>query len=234
MINIITTITSFFLKKIIISLRSELTSEWTNASSKTSKQNNMNPLANESPTLLGSVTKGTKYNPNIIASVLEDDYGTAQQISDLKKELNRIHREKEEAELKSKAEIEAEKNNIQTEVQRQQQELKDMIETLKREKEEMALRTALLEAEKELKREEEEKRAANDLNRLYEALDVMRSQNAMLANKMEQSQLEAKEMLERERFERLNAVRKMELENQKLTSQLVESQMTVLKIKIKK
>ena len=232
MITIITTITSFF-KIIIISLRSELTSEWTNASSKTSKQNNMNPLANESPTLLGSVTKGTKYNPNIIASVLEDDYGTAQQISDLKKELNRIHREKEEAELKSKAEIEAEKNNIQTEVQRQQQELKDMIETLKREKEEMALRTALLEAEKELKREEEEKRAANDLNRLYEALDVMRSQNAMLANKMEQSQLEAKEMLERERFERLNAVRKMELENQKLTSQLVESQMTVLKIKIK-
>ena len=232
MITIITTITSFFFKR-IISLRSELTSEWTNASSKTSKQNNMNPLANESPTLLGSVTKGTKYNPNIIASVLEDDYGTAQQISDLKKELNRIHREKEEAELKSKAEIEAEKNNIQTEVQRQQQELKDMIETLKREKEEMALRTALLEAEKELKREEEEKRAANDLNRLYEALDVMRSQNAMLANKMEQSQLEAKEMLERERFERLNAVRKMELENQKLTSQLVESQMTVLKIKIK-
>ena len=216
-------------------MRSELTSEWTNASSKTSKQNNMNlnPLASESPTLLGSVTKGTKYNPNIIASVLEDDYGTAQQISDLKKELNRIHREKEEAELKSKAEIEAEKNNIQTEVQRQQQELKDMIEALKREKEEMALRTALLEAEKELKREQEEKKAANDLNRLYEALDVMRSQNAMLANKMEQSQLEAKEMLERERFKRLNAVRKMELENQKLTSQLVEAQMTVLKIKIK-
>jgi hypothetical protein len=188
----------------------------------------MNPaLAESSPIALGSVTKAPRRDPALVAAALAEDYGTAQQIETLKTALAHIQREKDAVEGKAKLEIEMHKTSTRSELQQQQEELREMMEAMKREKEEIQLRTALLEAEKSAMQEEAEKKSMKEMNRFHEALDIMRSQNQMLMNRMEQSQLEAKEMLHKERLERQDALSKMEMENKRLTSQLVEAQMKV-------
>ncbi len=208
-----------------------LREEWSSASTRPRRTDEPNPvLTDYTPTSLGHTTKGSRRNPAIVSAVLDEDYGSAQQIEDLKKALGQIQAEKDTAESKAQREIEFHKNSTRNELQRQQEELKEMMEAMKREKEEIRLRAAILEAEKASIQEEAEKKSAKAMNRFYEELDVMRSQNQMLMNRMEQSQLEAKEMLHRERLERQAALSEMELENKRLTSQLIESQMKVRKL----
>ena len=55
-------------------------------------------------------------------------------------------------------------------------------------------------------RDEAEKKAASDMSRLHEMLDMMQAQNQMLKNRMEQTQLEAQEAIEKERSERAERI----------------------------
>lgn len=228
------TLSSTATAKVAATVKSEalnsLREEWSSASTRPRKTGELNPALTEyTPTTLGSTTKGSRRNPAIVSAVLDEDYVSAQQIEDLKKALAHIQVEKDAAESKAQREIEMHKSSTRNELQRQQEELKEMMEAMKREKEEIRLRAALLEAEKASIREEAEKNSVKAMNRFHEELDVMRSQNQMLMNRMEQSQLEAKEMLRRERLERQAALSEMELENKRLTSQLIESQMKARK-----
>lgn len=92
------------------------------------------------------------------------------------------------------------------------------MEAVRREKEELELCN-------ELAREEADKKAASDLTRLHEALDMMQAQNQMLKNRMEQTQLEAQQAIEKERSERANAIFLMEMENEKLSTQLFQNKL---------
>ena len=218
--------------KVSVAVKTEalnsLRDEWSSASARPRRTGEQNPaLTDYIPTTLGSTTRGSRHNPSIVSRVLDEDYGSAQQIEDLKRALAQIQTERDVAESKAQREIEMHRSSTRNELQRQQDELKEMMEAMKREKEEIRLRAALLEAEKTSMQEEAEKKSLKAMNRFHEELDVMRSQNQMLMNRMEQSQLEAKALLDRERLERQAALSEMELENKRLTSQLIESQMKV-------
>ena len=62
------------------------------------------------------------------------------------------------------------------------------MEAVRKEKEELELRN-------EVAKDEAEKKAASDMSRLHEMLDMMQAQNQMLKNRMEQTQLEAQEAI---------------------------------------
>jgi hypothetical protein len=213
-----------------------LREEWLSAASTRARgggnsnaaQSDVSLTVGASPSVvLGSMTKGPRLNRAVVASVLEEDYGAAQQIEEMKKALARIQQEKEAAEGRAKVEIESHQRTVQSEMQKQQEELREMMESMKREKEEIRLRAALLDAEKAAMKEEAERKALTEMNRFNEALDVMKSQNLMLINRMELSQQETKTLLERERSERMVMQLEMEKENKRLTSQLIEAQIQV-------
>ena len=186
-------------------------------------------LANDACVALGSTTKAPRRNRNTAAvtAALEEDYGTAQQIEELKISLTKVREEKQMAELKAQNDIQNQQKTVESELRRQQEELREMMESIRREKEEVRLQTALLAAEKEAIKEEAERKSISETNRFHEELDIMRSQNMMLVNRMERSEREAKDTLNRERTERMDAVSKIEQENQKLIQQLTEAQQKV-------
>ena len=64
---------------------------------------------------------------------------------DLKKELDRLDRERKEAEEQAKLDLILQQTTHVNELQQQKEELKRMMEGIKREKEEMAIRQALAE-----------------------------------------------------------------------------------------
>ena len=120
------------------------------------------------------------------------------------------------------------------------EELKAMMESLRREKEEMARQLERAEAERaaaaehaqqvrtETSSSQAEATAAAQLERarLQAALEAMEAQNRALAQRVEAQQAEAAEAVEKERAERELAVQQMAAQNELLTVQVLEMQAT--------
>lgn len=148
---------------------------------------------------------------------------SASQIEKLKRSLQHLEIQKMEATRKQKI---AEEKRSEVELsdaeamKKQLEEMQLMKEALQREKDEMALKALLLEAERE-KEKEEKQREKDDL---LAALEVMKQQNKLLSSRIEKSKADAYSEVLKEREERIRIVEQMESENKLLADQLLHAQ----------
>ena len=105
---------------------------------------------------------------------------------------------------------------VTAQLEKQRQELQQMMEAIQKEKQDMTARAEQAAVEKLRHQQEESNRAERERDELRSALEVMQMQNKLLASRMEKSQLESKQLLELERAERILAVSRMEGENRAL------------------
>lgn len=206
-------------------------------SSKPDERKSIKSRPNEKPS---SGRVGVELNPALLSSgptVLGDGSSKLNQahssdpasaeIEDLKRSLDRLAREKIDAEnrrrISEKTSLDLQES-VAEQMRRQQEELRAMMESIQREREQITLTTRLAEAEKIKAKQEQDRQAQYERNELRQELEVMKMQNAMLVNRIHETQSESRELLAKERAERISAVQSMESENRRLTQQLMQAQ----------
>ena len=143
---------------------------------------------------------------------------------DIKSELLKI--EAERAALAEQQRVQASLNNaVQNDMNQQKEELRQLMDSVRLEKREMALRYELQEKEKEQRAREEEEKARRREDSMIEALDMLRAQNVMLATRIEERENDAYKRLEEERDARKADLQAIEEKNRLRNEEAVQAQM---------
>jgi hypothetical protein len=143
---------------------------------------------------------------------------------DIKTELLKI--EAERAALTEQQRVQASLNNaVQNDMNQQKEELMQLMNSVRLEKREMALRYELQEKEKEQRAREEEEKARRREDSMIEALDMLRAQNVMLATRIEERENDAYKRLEEEREARKADLQAIEEKNRLRSEEAVQAQL---------